>query len=65
MLLFSYAFRCVRCFLEFICVAAIGAIHFSCVASAAHFLFIGGNENEKVNLASSVDFYTCDMFGVV
>ena len=34
------------------CVAAIGALRFSCVAPAAHFLFIGGKENmaEKQHL---------------
>jgi hypothetical protein len=29
------------------CVAAIGAMHFSCVASAAHFLFLLGGQYEK------------------
>ncbi len=28
-----------------ICVAAIGAMHFSCVASAAHFFIYGGEED--------------------
>jgi len=34
------------CVIDF-CLATVGVVHFSCVASAAHFLFSGGKRNEK------------------
>ena len=37
-----------------ICVAEIGAVRFSCVASAAHFLIIGGKEMKKLTKTVSV-----------
>ena len=39
--------KCLNIIENSICVAAIRAMHFSCVASAAHFLIFGGKENEE------------------
>ena len=41
------------------CVAAIEAMRFSCMASAVHFLFLGGkNENTKQNFIALTHSYS-------
>ena len=44
----AYAlFLHILCVIYRLCLATVGAMCFSCVASAAHFLFYGGKKDEK------------------
>jgi len=48
--------------MKFICVAANGAMHFSCVASAAHF-FVFVAKNTRYNLKGNFDIMIGGLYG--